>query len=125
MEPMSNIYYTESTPLANAATGSAATVTATLTSATGRTAYINGFTVSGLGATASGNAAVTVSNVLGGTQTYNTTIPAGATVAAPTLQINFPMPIPATGSNTNITVAAGTFGAGNTQANVFAYGYLK
>lgn len=123
---MSTIFYTESTPLSNSATGAAATVTATLTATTGRTAYLNGFVVSGLGATAGQASAVTVTGVLGGTQTYQFSVPTGATVAATPMQINFAnTPLVATGPNTNIVVSVVSFGAGNTNANVTAYGFLK
>jgi len=122
---MAVIFYTESTPVVATATAAAATATATLTSVPGRIAYITGFVVSGLGATAATASAVTVTGVQGGTQTYQFNVPAGATVAATPLQINFPLPIPATGFNTNIVVSAASFGAGNTNANVTAYGYLK
>lgn len=122
---MSVVFYTESNPAVSTGTGAASTATATLTSGPGRVAFINGFVVSGLGATAAGTAAVTVTGVQGGTQTYQITIPAGATVAVPPVQVNFPMPLPASGANTNIVVSAATFGAGNTTSNVTAYGYIK
>lgn len=122
---MSTIFYTESSPLSATATAAAATCTATLTSATGRTAFISGFVVSGLGATAAGASAVTVTGCIGGTQTYQFAVPAGVTLASTPLVVNFPMPIAATGSNVNIVISAATFGAGNTNANVTAFGYLK
>ena len=122
---MSNIYYTESTPLVATATVAAATATATLTSNQNRLAYLNGFTVSGLGATSAGTSTITVTGLLGGTQTYQLAIPAGATTATVLQQVNFPMPVPASAVNTNIVVSATTFGAGNTNANVTAYGYVK
>lgn len=122
---MSTIFYTESSPLVATATAAAATATATLTSTTGRTAYLNGFVVSGLGATAGQASAITVTGVLGGTQTYQMSVPTGATVAATPVVVNFPMPVPASATNTNIVVSVVSFGAGNTNANVTAYGYLK
>lgn len=122
---MSTVFYTESTPICSTATAAAATATATLTSSAGRIAYINGFTVSGLGATAAQASAITVTGVLGGTQTYQFSVPAGATVAATPVTVNFPMPVPASAPNTNIVVSVASFGAGNTNANVTAYGYLK
>lgn len=122
---MSTIFYTESTPVCATATVSAATATATLTCPTGKTAYINGFTVSGLGATSAGTSTITVTGVLGGTQTYQLAIPAGATTATVLQQVNFPLPVPGSAVSTNIVVSATTFGTGNTNANVTAYGYVK
>lgn len=122
---MSVIYYTESTPLVASVTQAAATATATLASTTGRTAYLTGFVISGLGATAATAAGVNVTGVLGGTQFYQFAVPAGVSVAATPMQINFPMPLPASAVNTPIAVTVASFGTGNTNANVTVYGYLK
>lgn len=122
---MAVIYYTESTPIsASSGNVAAAAATATITAGT-KMAYITGFTVTGAGATAASIIAVTVTGVVGGTQTYNLVIPAGATTSITPLQVNFPMPISATAYGTNIVVSAPSFGAGNTNAAVVAYGYLK
>lgn len=122
---MTVIYYTESSPLVSTASAAAGTATATLTSAPGRVAYLTGFVVYGLGATTGQASAVTVTGLQGGTQTYQFNVPTGAAVAAPPMQVNFPLPLPASAVNTNIVVAAASFGAGNTQGSVTAYGYLK
>lgn len=122
---MSNIYYTESTPIsASSGNVAAAAATATITAGT-KMAYINGFAVTGAGATAASVIAVTVTGVVGGTQRYNMAIPAGAAVAVTPLIVNFPMPLSATGYGTDIVVSAASFGAGNTNAAVVAYGFLK
>jgi hypothetical protein len=122
---MSTVFYTESYPLCATSTVSNATATATLTAGTGRLAYITGFIVNGLGATGASVVAVTVTGILGGTQTYQYSVPAGATTAATPLIITFPLPIPASAISTNIVVSAPAFGAGNTNANVTAFGYTK
>lgn len=122
---MAVIYYTESNPVVSTGTGAASTATATLTSGPGRTAFITGFVVYGLGATAGQASAVTVTGIQGGTQTYQFNVPTGATVAATPMQINFPMPLPASAVNTNIVVSVASFGAGNTTSGVTAYGYIK
>lgn len=123
---MTTLFYTESSPISNSSGNVAASAaTATLTSASGRTVYITGFTVTGAGATAASVIAVTVTGVIGGTQTYNLAVPAGATVAVPQMTVNFPLPLAASSTNVNIVVSAASFGAGNTNAAVVAYGYIK
>lgn len=102
----------------------ATATTATLTSAAGRTVYIDGFAVTGAGATAASIIAVTVTGTVGGTLTYNLAIPAGATTAV-SLIVNFPYPVAASSTNTNIVVNVPSFGAGNTNAAVVAHGIIK
>jgi len=101
----------------------AATATATLPAATGKTTYLSGFAITGAGATAASVISATVTNVNGGTQTYSLAIPAGAAVGVTPLIVYFDPSLPATGSNTTIVVSAPTFGAGNTNATVNAWGY--
>jgi len=118
--------YTATTPItASSGNVAAATATATLTSAAGRLMYITGFSVTGAGATGASVIAVTVTGCIGGTMTFNLVIPAGATTSIVPLTINFHNPIAATGYNTNIVVSAPTFGAGNTNAAIVAFGVLK
>lgn len=122
---MSVVFYTESTPVCATSTVAAASTTATITAVAGRMAFINGFIVNGLGATAGSVIAITVTGVQGGTQTYQYNVIAGATTINPVFQINFPMPVAASGYATNIVVNVPSFGAGNTNSNVTAYGYVK
>lgn len=123
---MAVIYYTDSTPVTASSGNVAATATtATLTSATGKLVYITGFTVTGAGATAASVIAVTVTGVIGGTMTFELVIPAGVTTTITPLQVNFPMPVSASGFGTNIVVNVPSFGTGNTNAAVVAYGYIK
>lgn len=103
----------------------AGTATATLTSSTGRTAYLSGFTITGSGATGASVISPTVTGVQGGTMTFTMAIPAGVTAAVQPLQVSFVPPIPATQQNTNIVVSCPSMGAGNTNATVVAYGALR
>lgn len=102
-----------------------ATATATLTSASGKTMYLSGFTVTGAGATAASNVLITVAGLLGGSRTYVVSVPAGVTTGIVPLDVQYTVPLPASGLNTNITVSAAAFGAGNTHAAVVANGYYK
>lgn len=106
----------------------AATATATLPAASGVTTYIEGFDLTGGGATGAG---VIVGTITGlqtqtGTLTFDVAIAAGATApmnAQGGLFVRFPTPIPASAPNTAIVVSFPTFGAGNLHACVTAYGF--
>lgn len=114
-------------PLAGVAAGAASVATVTLTGSAGTTVYLSGFTVDGLGATASSSITVTVAGLLGGSRLYRVVVPAGATVGLGTarLVMDFANPIPASGPNTAITVSATSFGTGNTASNVAAHGFHR
>ena len=123
--PMSSAAYPSgATPLSagsgNVANASAA---ATLTSATGKTAYITGFQVTGSGATAGLPVTVTVAGLLGGTRSFTYSDAVGALVLNSPLLVNFPYPIPASATNTNIVVTCPALGAGNTNNTVNAQGF--
>jgi hypothetical protein len=123
---MTTLSYTDSTAVtASSGNVAAATATATLTATTGRTMYISGFSITGGGATGASIIQPTITGVVGGTMTFTMGIPAGATVGATPLIVNFHAAVPASAPNTNIVVSAPSFGAGNTNATVVAYGYLK
>lgn len=89
----------------------------------GVTTWISGFTVTAAGATAGANVQVTVAGLLGGSRVYVFNFPTGATVGAAPLNVQFPSPIPASGTNTAITVTVPAAGAGNTHAAVVATGF--
>src|SRR3954469_17667644 len=111
--------------VSQSATGAAAIVTATLPAVTGKTNYLEGFVITGLGATAATTVDVTIAGLLGGTWTITVAIPAGATTAIAPILVDFGRPRRASGVNTAIVVTVPSFGAGNTKANALAYGYVK
>lgn len=102
-----------------------ATATATLTCPAGKTMFIGGFVVTGSGATAGAVVSITITGVVGGTQTYIYTAATGAAVGNTPLAFDFPFAIPATAMNTNIVVSCPALGAGNTNNAVVAYGYSR
>lgn len=106
------------------ATGAAAAINATLAGVAGKTTHITGFQVTGLGATAASGIVVTVTGLLGGTQSFALAVPAGVLVglAAPLL-VSFGRGFPASALNTPIVINVPSFGAGNTSAAVAAQGY--
>lgn len=101
----------------------AATAAATLAGAVGVTTYLLGFEVTGAGATAGLPVTVTVTGLLGGTASYTYVAVAGALLANTPLIRNFPIPLPASATNTSIVVSCPTLGSGATTNAVVAYGY--
>lgn len=102
----------------------AATNNQTLAAAASMRTYIQGFCVSGGGATAASVIAITVTG-LTNTLTFYLGIPAGAGVGVTPLWIEFNPPLPAASDNAAITVNVPSFGAGNTSAAAAAWGFQQ
>lgn len=100
-----------------------ASAVATMPATAGKTNYLDGFDVTGAGATAGGVGAVTVTGLAAGTIIYNLVVPAGVTTSIIPLQVRFNKPLPASAANTAIVVTVGAFGAGNTSSVATAYGF--
>src|SRR5262245_19306863 len=103
-------------PVQNGASGAAQLNTATLPAAANKTNYLEGFDITGGGATAASVTEVSVTGLNGGTIKFELPILAG--VAGPMnaqggFSLRFPEPLPATGPNVAIAVAVPSFGAGN------------
>jgi hypothetical protein len=111
------------------ASGAAQSNTATLTGATGVYTYIEGFDLTGGGATAASIIEVTTTGIAGSNPKFEVAIAAGVTAPAfsttgpYTWSIRFPTPLRSSATNTNITVVVPSYGSGNTNASVVAYGY--
>lgn len=109
-----------------ASSGGAQANNCTFPAVSGQTFYLSGFDITGLGATAGSTIQITVTGTSSAnTPTYNLVIPAGATTS-----IGFFPPIrygekgmPAAGQNSSVTVNVPSFGAGNTNASVVAFGF--
>jgi hypothetical protein len=115
------------TPQVNGVGGAAQANAATLPATAGRTQYLEGFDVTGGGATAAAVIEVSVTGLAGGTLKFEMNVLAGVTGpvnAQGGLFIRFPEPLPASAVNSAITVTVPSFGAGNTNAAVVAYGFL-
>jgi hypothetical protein len=110
----------------NASSGNvaAATATATLAAVAAKTNYIVGVDVNGGGATAASIISCTITGLIGGTATFSLPIPAGVAVGLTPLSIRFPEPLPASAVNVAIVASCPTFGSGNTNATVNAYGFV-
>lgn len=101
----------------------AATATATLPAVAAKMNYITGFEVTSSGATAPSVVLVAVSGIQGGTLNYVLPVATGATLGNAPLTIEFPAPIPSSGTNTAIAVTVPSLGTGNTNCVVNAHGY--
>ncbi len=117
------------TPQVNGASGAAQQNVATLPATANRTQYLEGFDITGSGATSATVIEVSVTGLKGGTIKYECPIVAGVNLAAfplsgPIYSIRFPEPLPASGTNIAISVTVPSFGSGNTNASVVAYGFL-
>ena len=100
-----------------------ASAVATLTPRATKTAFISQLIVTAAGATAALAVNVTVTGLVGGTQTFTFVYPAGATIAATPLVVSFPIPLKAATPDTNIVVTLPASGLGGTNAAVSASGY--
>jgi hypothetical protein len=98
---------------------------ATLAGAAGVRTWITGFECTALGATAVNTVLVTITGLVTGTLTYVFQFPAGATVPATTLNVQFTTPIPSSAVNTSIVVTLPASGAGGTNAVTNAHGFLE
>jgi len=103
---------------------SSSAAAATLTSASGRLAWVSGFAITAAGATAAAAVTATLTGLVGGTQSYTFSTPAGAAAAATPLVVNFPTPLPANGQNQNIALNLPSLTSGNTNTCVVIWGYL-
>lgn len=111
------------TDLTASSTGAATGLTETLAGASGKTTYISGFEVTGLGATAASGITITVTGTITGTLSYVLAIPAGVTLGVVPLLVEFARPIPASALNTAIVVNVPSFGGGNALAAATAHGF--
>ncbi|MGJ7508682.1 hypothetical protein [Variovorax sp. GT1P44] len=110
-------------PVASSSIGAAATVTATLPAAVGKTTYITGLQVSAGGATAGSLNGASLTGVLGGAMNFAVPVPTGAQLATPQIAVTFNPPLPASAVNTAIQLSMPSLGAGNAVAAVSVQGF--
>ena len=97
--------------------------TVTLPGAIGKTTYICGLNVGGLGGTGAATVQITVGPLVGNqTFTFQYSFPSGNNAVAPITSGSFSPCIPGNAPNTGITVSVGG-AAGNTSTQVNVYGY--
>ena len=107
------------------ATGAAAALAPAMAGVALKTNYLTGFEVTMGGAVAGSLISVTITGLLGGTITYLMAVPAGVTLAAPMLSVEFTTPLPASAVNTAITLNVPSGGAGNTNAAANIHGFVQ
>jgi hypothetical protein len=100
-----------------------ATAAATLPGVAGKTTYISGFHCDVGGATGAALAALTVTGLITGTQTYTAGAVAGATLISPPVERVYNPPVPASAMSTAIVVSMAALGTGNVRADCNAEGY--
>jgi|SRR5580700_9794283 hypothetical protein len=105
-------------------TGAATAQNQTLPAVSGKTNYLSGFTITGLGATAAASIQVTTTGLASGQLTFTLPIPAGVTVGVSPLTVKFNPPLPASGTNVAIVVSCPSFGSGNTVQSSSAWGFV-
>jgi hypothetical protein len=111
--------------LSQSSANAAATNNVSLGAAVGQTTYVTGFQITGGGATGASNIAVTLANVVTGTNNYVIVVPAGATTSINPLVVQFVPPLPANAQNQIITLNVPSFGVGNTNAAASIQGYRQ
>lgn len=109
--------------VSNSATAAAANCVVTLPAVAGRTNFVEGFTVTGTGATAAAIVNTTLSGLAVSNCVYITAFPAGVNTAITTLDIRFPTPLPASAANAAITLNVPSAGSGNSAVAATIYGF--
>lgn len=118
----SSQFPTASTPLSGNSTGSTGAVVGTLAAASGKTTYICGFNVQAIGGTATVGP-ITIAGLVGASQVYQTDVNS-ATVGKTVASATFSPCIPASATNTAITITTTANGTA-TAVDVNSWGYRQ
>ena len=114
------------TPVVAQATGANSVATATMPAVVGKTNYITGFEITGLGATAAGS--MNCAGYLQGANVnfnYVIAIPAGVLVGITPVIVEFTVPLSSGTQNSVIQMSCPAAGAGNTLIQVVVHGYAQ
>lgn len=116
---------TTQTAFCQTSTGGAQANTITVAGLAGKTIYVTGFEITGSGATAASDIAITLAS--GGTTQANYTLPviAGATLIETPLIVEFTTPVSGLAVGNNAVLTVPSFGSGNTAASVTLHGYYE
>ena len=110
------------------AAGGAQSNAATLTGKAGQYTYLEGFDITGSGATAATVVEVTTTGLANNLK-FEVPVAAGVTAPfianTPVYSVRFPTPLPSSATNTNIVVTLPSFGSGNTNASITVYGFTQ
>lgn len=97
--------------------------TMTLPAQAGKTIYLCGFCVDGLGATAASVVEITSVGLLNGTIRRELSVPAGVGVAVTPILVEFVNPLIASAVNQAVQIVVPSLGAGNVNVNGWIHGY--
>lgn len=97
--------------------------TLTLVCPAGKTAYLTGFTIDGLGATAAGVVEITTTGLLAGTLRRELSVPAGVGLGVTPVIVELSTPMIGSAIGQNIGIVVPPFGAGNVNAVGFVHGF--
>jgi hypothetical protein len=106
-------YPTGATPVAAASSATAALLSINLPGAVGKTTYITGMEIFGLGATAATVIGAALNGLLGGNMTIFIGVPGSTSAEIVPKVLQFNPPLPANAVNTAISLTIPSFGAGN------------
>jgi hypothetical protein len=95
---------------------------ASIPAAAGKTSYLSGLEITGLGATGAAQVVATVNNGAV-VASYSISVPAGVTTPISPVQVALGDPVPGATPNQAVTVSVPAFGNGNTTVIVNAHGY--
>lgn len=115
---------TPGTPVAASQNAGNGALGVSMPAVAGKTNFCTGFEVTSGGATAGSLIQIALSGVIGGPFPYAYSIPAGATLDARPLFVEFNPPLPATGQNVAIQLAVPAAGAGNANTCAQIHGYV-
>ncbi len=121
--PAYSTSFPPATILTNSAVNAANAVTVTLPATAGKTTYVEGFDITGAGAS---SAIIVNVNLSGMTNPlfYDIVAPANVNATLTALSIRFPSPLPASATNTAITLLVPNLSTGNTSIAVSLYGFV-
>lgn len=114
----------QGTPVLATTNGANTPLASTLPAVPGKTNFVSGIEITSTGATAGGVVQATISGVIGGPIPYVFAVPAGATLGAQPLVIEFNPPLPATGPNVAVALNVPAVGAGATNTTACIHGYV-
>ena len=127
VQDVENSYYSQyanRTYLTISTNVAAAVATATIPAVAGRTFYVLGILINGLGATVGLGVAPTITGLLGGTITLAYAAAVGVLVQNTNLNVSFgDVGIPASAVNQSVVLSCPSLGTGNTSNTVVIWGY--
>jgi hypothetical protein len=123
LSPFIGVLPRGATALSASGSGANSIVTASLPTIAGKTTWLTGFVVTAGGATTASLVNVGVNGLGASALVFTFGTPAGNSNIATPLIITFPTPLPSATPTTQIFVQVPAIGAGNTSANVVAFGF--